>query len=55
MPAPIERIQRHHRMQLILQAPTPAAFERLFERMRVMPPIRPTIQIQADIDPIYVL
>ena len=55
MPAPIERIQRHHRMQMILQAPTSAAFEKLFERMRRMPPIRPSIQIQADIDPIYVL
>ncbi len=55
MPAPIERIQRHHRMQLILQATTSAAFERLFERFRQMPPIRPNIQIHPDIDPIYVL
>jgi primosomal protein N' (replication factor Y) len=55
MPAPIERIQRHHRMQIILQAPSPTAFDRLFERMRRMPPVRPIIQIQADIDPIYVL
>ena len=55
MLAPIERIQQHHRMQLILQAPQPTAFERLFERMRRMPPIRPLIQIQIDIDPINVL
>lgn len=55
MPAPIERIQRHHRMQLILQAAAPTAFERLFEQFRRMPPIRPNIQIQPDIDPIYVL
>ena len=55
MPAPIERIQRNHRMQLILQAPQPTAFERLFDRMRRMPPIRPAIQIQVDIDPINVL
>ena len=50
MPAPIERLQSHHRMQMILQSPTPTAFEKLFDRMRRMPPIRPTIQIQADID-----
>jgi len=55
MPAPIERIQRHHRMQLILQAATSAPIERLFEQFRRMPPIRPNIQIQPDIDPIYVL
>lgn len=55
LPAPIERIQSHHRMQIILQAPTPAPFEKLFERMRLMPPVRPIIQMQADIDPIYVL
>lgn len=54
IPPPIERIQRHHRMQIILRAPTPAAFERLFDRWRLMPPIRPAIQIQPDIDPIYV-
>lgn len=55
MPAPIERIQQHHRMQIILQTALPSSFERLFEQMRIMPPIRPAIQIQADIDPIYVL
>ena len=55
LPAPIERIQSQHRMQIILQAPTPAPFEKLFERMRLMPPVRPIIQMQADIDPIYVL
>lgn len=55
IPPPIERIQRQHRMHIILQAPAPAPFERLFDRMRLMPPIRPAVQIQADIDPIYVL
>ncbi len=55
MPAPIERIQQHHRMQIILQTALPSSFERIFEQMRIMPPIRPAIQIQADIDPIYVL
>lgn len=55
MPAPIERIQQFHRMQIILQSPTAAAFEQLFEQMRRQPPIRPAVQIQPDIDPIYIL
>ena len=55
MPAPIERIQQQHRMQIILQSPTPTAFERLFEQLRRQPPIRPAVHIQPDIDPIYVL
>ena len=55
MPSPIERIQQQHRMQMILQSPTVAAFECFFEQMRQLPPIRPAIHIQADIDPIFVL
>ncbi len=51
----ISRIQRHHRLHFILQAPTVAAIQRLFERLRGMSPIRPVVQTQVDIDPIGVL
>ena len=52
MPAPIERIQGQHRMQIILQAPTPKPFERFFEQLRTLPPLRPAVQMQTDIDPV---
>lgn len=51
----VGRIQRHHRLHLIVQAPSAAAIQLLFERMRTMSPIRPIVQTQVDIDPIGVL
>jgi primosomal protein N' (replication factor Y) len=51
----IGRIQRQHRLQFILQAPSPVDLQRLFERFRVMAPLRPAVQTQVDIDPIGVL
>jgi len=51
----ISRIQRHHRLHFILQAPAVAPIQRLFERLRGMSPIRPAVQTQVDIDPIGVL
>lgn len=55
MPAPIERIQRHHRLMLMLQAQTAQDLETLFDRYRKMPPIKPAVHIQPDIDPINVV
>jgi len=51
----VGRIQRHHRLHLVVQASSPAAIQLLFERMRAMSPIRPAVQTQIDIDPIGVL
>ncbi len=51
----ISRIQRHHRLHFILQAPAVAPIQWLFERLRQMAPIRPSVQTQVDIDPIGVL
>ena len=51
----ISRIQRHHRLHFILQSPSVAAIQRLFERLRQMAPLRPSVQTQVDIDPIGVL
>ena len=55
MPAVISRVQRFHRMQIIIQAPQPAAIQRLFAGLRAESPIRPSVKIAIDIDPINLL
>jgi primosomal protein N' (replication factor Y) len=55
MPAVISRIQRFHRMQIIIQAPEAVIIQRLFSRLRAEPPIRPAVKIAIDIDPINLL
>jgi len=55
MPAVISRIQRFHRMQIIIQAPEAATIQRLFSRLRTEPPIRPAVKVAIDIDPINLL
>jgi primosomal protein N' (replication factor Y) len=54
-PAPISRIQRFHRMQIVLQAPEAATLRELFNKLRVGRPIRPTVKIAIDIDPVNLL
>ena len=55
MPAVISRIQRFHRMQIIIQAPETMTIQRLFSRLRAEPPIRPAVKVAIDIDPINLL
>jgi primosomal protein N' (replication factor Y) len=55
MPAVISRIQRFHRMQIIIQAPEAMTIQRLFSRLRAEPPIRPAVKVAIDIDPINLL
>jgi primosomal protein N' len=55
MPAIINRIQRFHRMQIIIQAPNPATIQRLFTCLREEKPIRPAVKIVIDIDPVNLL
>ena len=55
MPAAINRIQRFHRMQIIVQAPEAAAIQRLFAGLRAEPPVRPAVKIAIDIDPVNLL
>jgi primosomal protein N' (replication factor Y) len=55
MPAVISRIQRFHRMQIIIQAPVATTIQRLFSRLRTEPPIRPAVKVAIDIDPINLL
>lgn len=55
MPAVISRIQRFHRLQIVVQAPDAASMGRLFGSLRAAPPIRPTTKIAIDIDPVNLL
>ncbi|UCC99920.1 MAG: primosomal protein N' [Phycisphaerales bacterium] len=55
MPAVISRIQRFHRMQIIVQAPEAATIQRLFAGLRAERPVRPAVRIAIDIDPVNLL
>jgi len=55
MPAVISRIQRQHRMQLIIQAPDAETMHRLFTSLRVEKPLRPAVKLIIDIDPVNLL
>jgi len=55
MPCVINRVQRFHRMQIILQAPDATTMQRLFAEVRVAGPIRPAVKIAIDIDPVNLL
>ena len=55
MPAAISRIQRFHRMQIIIQAPQAATIQRLFTSLRAAGPVRPTVKVAVDIDPVNLL
>ena len=55
MPAAISRIQRFHRMQIIIQAPEAATVQQLFTSLRALGPVRPAVKVAIDIDPISLL
>ncbi len=55
MPAVISRIQRFHRMQIIIQAPKAATVQKLFACLRAAGPIRPAVKVAIDIDPVNLL
>ncbi|MHC4521373.1 MAG: replication restart helicase PriA, partial [Planctomycetota bacterium] len=55
IPAVISRIQRFHRLQIVVQAPDAPTMGRLFSTLRAMPPIRPAVKIAVDIDPVNLL
>ncbi|NLH43700.1 MAG: primosomal protein N' [Planctomycetes bacterium] len=55
MPAVISRIERFHRIQIIVQTPDAAAMRRLFAALRADRPIRPSVKISVDIDPVNLL
>jgi len=55
MPAVISRIQRFHRMQIIIQAPQAATVQKLFTGLRAAGPVRPAVKVAIDIDPVNLL
>ena len=55
MPAVISRIQRFHRIQIIVQTPDAATMRRLFAGLRSERPLRPAVKIAIDIDPVNLL
>jgi primosomal protein N' (replication factor Y) len=55
IPAVISRIQRFHRMQIIVQAPQASTMQQLFNSLRAERPIRPTVKVAIDIDPVNLL
>jgi len=55
MPAVISRIQRFHRMQIIIQAAKAETIRRLFIGLRAAGPVRPVVKVAVDIDPVNLL
>jgi len=55
MPAAISRLQRHHRMQIIIQAQEATILQELFSALRKTPGIRPAVKVAIDVDPIDLL
>jgi len=55
MPPVISRIQRSHRLQILVQAPTAATLQSLFSSLRRQAPLKPAVKTVIDIDPVHVL
>ena len=55
MPAVISRIQRFHRMQIIIQAPEAASLQKLFACLRGAEVVRPRVLVAIDVDPVNLL
>jgi len=55
MPATISRIQRFHRVQIILQAPDVKNLTAFLDTLRQTPPVRPAVTTNIDVDPLDLL
>ena len=55
MAATISRIQKMHRMQILIQAPKAETVQALFAELRKGKAIRPSVQVAIDVDPINLL
>ena len=55
IPPVISRIQRFHRMQIIIQAPEAGIIQELFASLRAGKPVRPAVGVAIDIDPVNLL
>jgi primosomal protein N' len=54
LPAPIGRVQRSHRMQIIVQCPSAAEINTLFASLRCIA-VKPSVKINIDIDAVNLL
>ena len=54
LPAPISRVQRFHRMQIIVQGPSAAEINTLFASLRCIA-VKPSVKINIDIDAVNLL
>ncbi|MFC1738742.1 primosomal protein N' [Planctomycetota bacterium] len=55
MPAPISRLQRFHRMQIIIQSPQSGFLRELFIHIRAGKRLRPAVKVAIDVDPVNLL
>ena len=55
MPAVISRIQRFHRMQIIIQAPDARIIQQLFAGLRAEKPVGGGVRVAIDVDPVNLL
>jgi len=55
IPAGVSRIQRFHRMQIIIQAGQAASMVRLFSLLRAAGPVKPAVKVVIDMDPVNLL
>jgi primosomal protein N' len=55
MPATISRVQRFHRMQILVQAPDSGTMHTLFAALRGQPALKPAVKVAIDIDPVNLL
>jgi len=54
-PPVISRIQRFHRLQIVIQTPGPRTMQQLFASLRAQAPIRPAVKTAIDVDPVNLL
>ncbi|UCG55971.1 MAG: primosomal protein N' [Phycisphaerales bacterium] len=55
MPAVITRVQRFHRMQIVVQAPKAGVLRELFTSLRDQRAVRPAVKVAIDMDPVNLL
>lgn len=51
----ISRIQRFHRLQIVIQTPGPRTMQQLLTSLRAQAPIRPAVRTAIDVDPVSLL
>jgi len=55
MPAPLSRLQRFHRIQIVIQAPEAGTLHNTLRYLRTVKAIRPVVKIAIDVDPVNLL